>query len=131
MFGKKKDNHCGVDSDLYDFLKEADNAYIRAFETRSVGLLRDLFSPQCCMAISQWIVAEASLRYFGNEKFRNTKWTVESSEVDSIVLLKECVYRDIKLSLTKTIKVSDDYKERWTVKVTPDEYLVVNVAYAA
>ena len=130
MFGKRKDNPYGVEPDLYDFLKVADAAYIRAFETRSVGLLREFFTPDCCMAISQWIVAEASLRYFGNEKFRNTKWIVESSEVGSITLIKECIYRDIKLSLSKTMKVSDDYRERWTIKVTPEEYIVTSVAYA-
>lgn len=130
MFGKKKDSHSGLPNDLYEFLEEADRLYIKAFETRSIGILKEYFTRECCYAISRWIVAEASSRYFCDEKFRNTTWTITSQTPDQIVLEKDCVYKDIRLTVSRSMKVSDDYKEIWSIMVTPDEYWVTSVVSA-
>lgn len=128
MFGKKKkDNHSGLPDDLYEFLEEADSLYIRAFETRSIGLLKDYFTRDCCRAISSWIVAEASLRYFSDEKFRTTTWEIVSESPTQISLIKDCVYKDIRLTVSRSMKVSDDYREVWNVMVTPEEFWVTSV----
>lgn len=129
MFGRKPKSHNGIPNDLYDFLEEADALYIKAFETRSIGVLKEYFTKECCRAISLWIVAEASSRYFSDEKFRETTWTILTQTAEEITLQKECVYRNIRLSLNRTMKVSDDYKEQWTVKVTPEEFWVTSVNY--
>lgn len=128
-FGKKKEvqKQNGIADDLLEFLNEADALYIKAFETRSIGLLKNHFTRECCYAISRWIVAEASSRYFSDEKFRNTIWAVEQDNGNSIVLTKECTFRDIRISIGRTMKVSDDYKETWTINVTPDEFWVSDV----
>lgn len=128
-FGKKKEvqKQNGIADDLLEFLNEADALYIKAFETRSIGLLKNHFTRECCYAISRWIVAEASSRYFSDEKFRNTIWAVEQDNGSSIVLTKECTFRDIRISIGRTMKVSDDYKETWTINVTPDEFWVSDV----
>lgn len=128
MFGKKeKRNRSDLPNDLYEFLEEADALYIRAFETRSIGLLKEHFTRDCCVAISRWIVAEASSRYFSDEKFRNTSWVVISETANEICIRKECTYRDIKLTITRSMKVSDDYRELWRVMITPEEYWVCSV----
>jgi hypothetical protein len=130
MFGKKKQKQTDIADDLYEFLEEADRRYIRAFETRSIGLLKDYFTRDCCLAISQWIVLEASSRYFSEERFRNTTWTITEKSDTQIILHKECIYKDVKLTLSRTMKISDDYEEVWVIKVSPDEYWVSSVAYA-
>lgn len=127
MFGGKSKKHNGVPEDLYEFLEEADRLYIRAFETRSIGVMKDYFTRECCFTISRWIVAEASSRYFGQEKFRETTWTVIAQTPTSYVLEKACTYRDIRISLSRTMKVSDDYKEQWSISVTPEEFWVIDV----
>lgn len=131
MFGKKKTlSQPGIPDDLYGFLTEADGLYIRAFETRSIGLLKEHFTRDCCIAISRWIVAEASSRYFCDEKFRQTTWTIQSESLTQIVLEKDVVYKDIRLSMSRSLKVSDDYRELWSVTVTPEEYWVNSVSPA-
>lgn len=130
MFGKKKNNHSGLPDDLYEFLEEADRLYIKAFETRSIGILKEYFTKECCFSISRWILAEASSRYFCDEKFRNTTWTITSQTPTQIVLEKDCVYKDIRLTVSRSMKVSDDYKEIWSITVTPDEYWVASVVSA-
>ena len=127
MFGKKKNKHGNIPDDLYEFLEEADRLYIRAFETRSIGILKEYFTKDCCYAISRWIIAEASERYFSDEKFRTTSWELLVDNQSEVVLKKECVYKDIHLTMTRQMKVSDDYKEKWTILVTPDEFWVSSV----
>ncbi len=128
MFGsKKKRNASGIDDDLYSFLCEADALYIRAFETRSIGILKEFFTRDCCMTISRWIVAEASTRYFSEERFRNTTWEVTEHSETCIKLRKQCVYKDVRLTIDRRMKISDDYEEMWTVLVSPEEYWVDDV----
>lgn len=130
MFGKKNNKQTGIADDLYEFLEEADKLYIRAFETRSIGLLKDYFTRDCCMAISRWIVAEASSRYFSEERFRNTTWEILEESSTQVVLRKQCVYRDVRLTASRSMKISDDYEELWTIKVSPEEYWVSSVVSA-
>lgn len=130
MFGFKKKKQTDIADDLYEFLEEADKLYIRAFETRSIGILKEYFTRDCCLAISRWIVAEASSRYFSEERFRNTTWEISEESSTQIVLRKQCVYRDVRLTASRTMKVSDDYEETWTVAVSPDEYWVTSVVSA-
>lgn len=130
MFGFKKKKQTDIADDLYEFLEEADKLYIRAFETRSIGILKEYFTRDCCLAISRWIVAEASSRYFSEERFRNTTWEISEESSTQIVLRKQCVYRDVRLTASRTMKVSDDYEEMWTVTVSPDEYWVTSVVSA-
>lgn len=130
MFGFKKKKQTDIADDLYEFLEEADKLYIRAFETRSIGILKEYFTRDCCLAISRWIVAEASSRYFSEERFRNTTWEISEESSAQIVLRKQCVYRDVRLTASRTMKVSDDYEEMWTVAVSPDEYWVTSVVSA-
>lgn len=130
MFGKKKNKQTGIADDLYEFLEEADKLYIRAFETRSIGLLKDYFTRDCCLAISRWIVAEASSRYFSEERFRNTTWVILEESSAQVVLRKQCVYRDVRLTASRSMKISDDYEELWTIEVSPEEYWVSSVVSA-
>lgn len=124
MFGLfKKDKS----DDLEKFLNEADALYIKAFETRSIGLLKNHFTRECCINISKWIVAEASLRYFSSSKYRSTTWTKKSSNGSKITYIKTCIYKDIKINIARSMKVSDDYSEEWIIDTSNNEYKVASV----
>ena len=128
MFGfKKKIKADGIDREIADFLEEADSKYIKAYETRTYSYLKDDFTKDCQIKILQTITASASLRYFSNEKFRTTAWTVVS-ESDSIgVYMKTVTYDSVHVAGNMNMKVSADYVERWTIMITPDELLVSDV----
>lgn len=128
MFGKKKKNTSGIADDLFEFLEEADARYIKAFETRSIGILKDYFTRDCCLAISRWIVADASSRYFSDQKLRTTTWTILNESDTSICIMKDVVYHDIRLTVSRTMKVSEDYREEWRISVMPDEFFVTSVS---
>ncbi len=129
MFGRKT-NNSGLPNDLYEFLEEADRLYIKAFETRTIGILKEYFTRDCCFAISRWIIAEASSRYFCDEKYRKTTWSIIQSTPTEIILEKDCVYKDIHLTISRSMKVSDDYKESWRIQLVPSGYMVAGVQMA-
>lgn len=116
-----------IDKDLRSFLEEADALYIKAFETRSLGCLKEYFTRECILMLSRWIVNEASSRFFGDKKFRNTSWEMIQKDSNQCIVIKTCIYKDIHLTMSRSMKVSDDYIERWIIQVTPDEYWVQSI----
>lgn len=125
MFGRK-DKDKTADS-LISFLEEADKLYIKAFETRSIGVMKSMFTRECCYAISRWIIAQASSRYFSDDKFRCTEWNVLQRTQTYAMVQKTCTYRDIKLSSKRSMKVSDDYSEVWEIEISPSGFVVTNI----
>lgn len=114
--------------DLYTFLNEADKLYIKAFETRSVKLLADYFTIDCIKTISQSIIYEGASRYFSEERFRETKWSVISKVEDvSAKVKKLCIYRAVRISPMRKMKISNDYAEEWTVSISEDEFWVTDI----
>lgn len=126
---KSKDTQqaLSIDKDLRSFLEEADTLYIKAFETRSLGCLKEYFTRECILMLSRWIVNEASSRFFGDKKFRNTSWEMIQKDSNQCIVIKTCIYKDIHLTMSRSMKVSDDYIERWIIQVTPDEYWVQSI----
>ena len=132
MFGFKKNSkekraNSGIPDDIYEFLLEADRLYIKAFETRSVGLLREFFTRDCIFSLGNWIANEASSRYFADEQFRDTSFELLSSSGQNIRVRKTCIYKDIRLTLSRTMKVSEDYMEDWVLNITPNEIWVQSI----
>lgn len=128
MFGKKvRVKGDGIPGDILGFLDEADKLYIKAFETRSIRVLKDYFSKDLCMRLASTIVAEGASRYFGNEKFRLTEWKpIQVSESEGIYE-KSVVYDSVKVAGSFNLKVSTDYVEQWKISITPDELMVSDV----
>ena len=123
-FGKSK----ATSKNKYQkFLDEADKLYIKAFETRTISVLKTHFTLECCRKMSVWITNDASSRFFGDEKFRTTTWTILEENDTLVKIQKECVFKDIKISMSRNMKVSDDYQEIWELDVTTKGYMVRSV----
>lgn len=126
MFGKKKKKtvQSDIPDDILEFLEEADKRYIRAFETRSIVPLKEYFTRQCMVKLSNMIANQASSRYFGSDKFRTTSWVV-IQKPDSIGVFKKVVeYESIKVHGSVGMKISADYDEAWTVEINDDDLFV-------
>ena len=124
-FGKKKQDE-GLSSNLQKFLEEADKCYVSAFQIRSIAVLKNHFSRECALAMLSWINAEASSRLLLHDKVRKTEWVIQSEDNVSLKILKSCVYREVRLTMSKTMKMSDDYQEIWTVDNT-NGYMVTSI----
>lgn len=126
-FGKKsKDGSSG--KNVLKFLEEADKLYIRAYETRSIVILKDDFKRDCVIKLSRIIASDGAGKFFGNEKFRETIWSLlRGDELSELVYLKQVSYSKIKVAGSFSMSVSEDYKEEWTVVVEDGKFMVSNI----
>lgn len=115
---------------LLQFLEEANDVYIRAWETRSISLLKNHFTVKGARGIGTWIVQEASSRYFCDKKFRDVEWT-QLERTDNFAKYRlVCTFRSQKLLLSgKSMKLSDDYAEIWSILIDGKSYRVDYVYY--
>lgn len=127
LFGKKP-KAIGIPNDIMEFLFEADKLYIRAFETRNIVILKEHFTRDCCIALSRVIVAEAASRYFSNEKFRNTTWSVVQATESLGIYRKSVIFENIRVHGDLGMKVSQDFVEDWTVSISDEDLFVTAVA---
>lgn len=133
LFGKKtRDSYQGIDREIFEFLEDADKAYIRAFETRDIRVLREYFTRDCIIRLTSVIAAEASTRYFSTDKFRSTRWTAKSKvrnlKEEIITICKEVTFRDINVAGSTRMKVSNDYSELWYLNVTAEDFYITKVS---
>ncbi|WP_289751780.1 hypothetical protein [Bacteroides acidifaciens] len=68
-------------------------------------------------------------RYFGDAKFRNTKW-IKENEGDGIVIRKEVTFDNVHIAGSLSIAVASNYKERWTIIQDGRDYRVARIAMA-
>lgn len=135
LFGKRKKleveetvyESSTLSSEIISFLREADVAYIGAYETRNMSLLKEYFNRDAIIKLGVLIRNTAGTRYFANEKFRTTSWTLMEDYGDSIVVEKSVVFSVIRVAGSTKIKISQDYTEYWTIEITEDEILVSDI----
>ena len=119
-FGKPKET-------IETWLKEADRAYIKAYETRDIVVLKNWFSRDCCIKLSRVIVATASTRLFVAESFRDTQWTCITKDDSTAVYQKSVKYDGVKIASYK-MAVGEDYEETWYIDILgKNSYLVTNI----
>ena len=131
MFGLSKHvqdpiEESNVGDELLSFLNEADDRYIYAFESKSPGALKGFFSIDCIKMIMRWSLIDAGARYFSDKAFRRTSWLIDNPE-NPQPITKTCVFDNVKVALARTIKVSEDYKERWVVRNLGDSFIVEDI----
>lgn len=102
--------------DLLKFLDAADEDFIYAYETRKYGVLSDRFTHNAMRIISMMVSIDGGTRYFGKRNMRNTTWEVIDDDYDQMRVQKTCVYKNIHVTLFKTIKASEDYTCEWVLK---------------
>lgn len=124
LFGKKKETS-GLPKQLLDFLTLADETYMKAFMMKSVKVLNEYFSRECCIKLARVVYSEGNCRFFGTEKFRTTTWTVKKSDSEKLFLIKEVVFDKVKVSKSFKMQIADDYSEEWCVAAS--NYVVLDV----
>lgn len=123
-FGKKKETS-NLPKQLQDFLTAADENYMRAFAMKSIKVLSTHFTRECSVKIARIVYSEGNYRFFGTDKFRTTRWSIERQDSSTITLLKVVDFDKVKVSKSFKMQVADNYSERWCVSI-PD-YKVMDV----
>jgi len=99
---------------LLAFLNEADNAYIRSYQYRSLGELIQFTTRELAMEMQQKITYYND-KIWGTPKQRQRTWSVVSTDGTSIIVRKELTFKKVKYG-RMLVKLGDDTVEYWKVK---------------
>lgn len=128
FFKPVKSTAVGLPSGLSDFLNQVDSLYMEAYQLKSTKNISKYLTREAAGRL-QAAVCSMNTRYFGDAKFRNTKWSKETDGGgDDIIVLKEVTFDSVHIAGSLSIAVASNYKERWTVTKQGKEYRVARIA---
>lgn len=128
FFKPVKSTAVGIPSNLAEFLNNVDSLYMEAYQLKSTKNVARFLTREAAGRL-QAAVCSMNTRYFGDAKFRNTKW-IKENEGDGIVILKEVTFDNVHIAGSLSIAVASNYKERWTIIQDGRDYRVARIAMA-
>jgi len=107
MFGVKTKSD-GLSRADISRLDEIDLAYMRAYTLKTIDGLRGMLAPACLDKVG-WLVHSFNTKYFADDKFRHTDWTVMNISGNIYTLKKQVTFDKIR------INAASNYSERWII----------------
>lgn len=98
---------------LIAFLEEADNAYIRAYQYRSLGQLIQFITRELAIEMQQKITYYND-KIWGTPAHRHRTWSVVSTDGAVITVRKELTFKKVKYGKMR-VKLGDDSVEYWKI----------------
>lgn len=108
LFGKKPSGSSG--GNTAQFLLKADEAYVKAFQTKVLGSLDKYLTRLCCTKIMERI-RFSEKENVGIERYKKTKWTKGADGK----FIKEVTFDDVNMGCGVKVPLGDAYTEYWTV----------------
>lgn len=106
-----------------EWLKRADDAYVRALESKDVRI----FQPFCTVPMSRSIIDtinSGNIPYFGLPKYRKVQWVELSSEQFEKILSHD----HVKVNARVSVALGDDITEIWSLVYVNNEYRVDDIS---
>jgi len=100
-------------NELIAFLEEADNAYIRAYQYRSLSELLQFITRELAIEMQQKITYYND-KIWASPAHRLRTWTIVSAEEQIITVRKELTFKNVKYG-RMLVKIGDDCVEYWKV----------------
>lgn len=108
LFNKKKSGGSNVSTS--QFLMKADEAYVRAFQTKVLGNLDKYLTRLCCTKLMERI-RFSEKENVGIERYKKTTWTKSSDGT----FVKQVTFDDVNMGCGVKVPLGDSYMEYWTV----------------
>lgn len=118
MFGIKSKSNELSKSDI-SRLNEIDLMYMRAFTVKTIDGLRGVMAPACLDKVG-WLIHSFNTRFFADDKFRHTDWTVLDATGNILTLKKQVTFDKIRINAVMSINAANNYTERWVVRKKDD-----------
>lgn len=116
---------------LVNFLNQADDYYIRAFQCSNV----EYFLPYCTVSLAMALnnrIIYCNNKVFGLKEHRRRAWAIISVNEDSLVVRKNITFDLIKERGRRGyITYADPICEDWTIGVNPSRFQVLEVTERA
>ena len=126
FFKTSKPEAIGISGKLLSFLTEVDTLYMEAYALKSIRRIGNSLSRDCALRL-QSSVLSTHTRYFGDDKYRHTKWTKESETSNTVCVRKEVKFDNIKIAGRLSIAVATDYVERWHISLNGNTFVVTAI----
>lgn len=116
IFGSpdKNTSASGVPKDLINFLKQVDELYMASYSLKSTRDIARFLTPACRHKLST-VICSINTRYFGDEKYRRTTWSLLEEQPNCYRISKDVKFDHVKVAGKLSIQVASDYKEVWTI----------------
>ncbi len=98
------------DGSISKFLSKADEAYVRAFQTKVLGNLDKYLTRLCCTKLMERIRC-TDRESVGIERYKRTRW----SKGQNGTYVKDVSFEDVNMGCGVKVPLGDPYKEYWTV----------------
>lgn len=129
FFKPIKTKSVDIPDGLMEFLNEVDALYMQAYQLKSTRNVAKFLTREAACRL-QSAVCSMNCRYFGDAKFRNTKWTKEKED-GNITILKEVTFDNVHIAGNLSISVASPYKERWVISREGNCYKVSIISSVA
>lgn len=113
MFGVKTKSD-GLSRTDISRLDKIDLAYMRAYTLKTIDGLRGMLAPACLDKVG-WLVHSFNTKYFADDKFRHTDWTVMNISGNIYTLKKQVTFDKIRINAAMSINAASNYSERWII----------------
>lgn len=130
LFGASDKNTTasGVSKDLMNFLKQVDELYMASYSLKSTRDIAKFLTPACRHKLTT-VICSINTRYFGDEKYRRTTWSLLEEQSDCYKISKDVKFDNVKVAGKLSIQVASNYKEVWTI-MKGNGYLVDSIQAA-
>lgn len=130
LFGSSEKNTTvnGISKDLITFLKQVDTLYMESYTLKSTRDVAKFLTPTCRHKLTT-VVCSMTTRYFGDEKYRKTTWSLVGDYGDKMEISKDVVFDKVKVAGKLSIQVATNYREVWTI-IKGSSYLVDSIQIA-
>ena len=126
LFGLGKSKGSG-NHKVLNFLSDADDAYILAFEARNIKPFAPYADPAVCNALLQEILSGED-RSFGSSKLRKREWKITLDDGRIIQAVKSVSHAPLDVGKGISISLGDSITQVWDVRVDgKDAFKVIKV----
>ena len=127
MFGHHK-NKTAAPNTLTQFLEQADDALILAYEQKDIHAIIPFLHPRLIDFIGEEIKSGRDLtQELGLEKYRIRTWSEPLNSDNCTVIHKMLRHKDVKIRGMISIPVGDNIDEDWYVSKNNDKYVVMDI----
>lgn len=111
-FGKK--GSAGIGNPQVNWLRQVDEAYNRAFQTKNATGLENYFT-RACLVKTMEKIRLGEKAFSGLSRYQKVTWVKKAESPERTIWLKKIEYDQIKMSHGVVVPVGDNTNEEWVV----------------
>lgn len=111
---------------LLNFLNEADEELIKAYETKRVNGFVEYASNSVLRYLTDKINSGESI-LFGTKTYRIRTWKIISDKGDTYFVRKELRHRHVKLSKSVYVAIGEDLDEYWSIQKDGKKFIIDSI----